>query len=208
MPAKVKPSDEELAQRCQAGDFTAFELLYTRYQRPIIAYIYQIIRNYEEAGSIAQDAFLKVFEHVGSFDVNRRFSTWFYTIARNVAIDYLQSRRRQVMVSFTDLDRRRSGVNGETDSLAASLPAPVMQIDKGLAASEAKTRLAAALAELPQMYRELIELVVFQDLTYEEAAVILGGIPLGTLRSRMFHALRRMREHLEGEGGMAFEDLV
>ena len=208
MPAEVKPSDEELARRCQTGDFAAFELLYTRYQRPIVAYIYQIIRNYEEAGSIAQDAFLKVFEHVASFDASRRFSTWFYTIARNVAIDYLQSRRRQVMVSFTDYDRGRPGEKGETDSLAANLPAPAIQIDKALAASEAKIRLTAALAELPQMYRELIELVIFQERTYEEAAVILGGVPLGTLRSRMFHALRRMRDRIEREGGMALEDLL
>ncbi len=103
-------SDEQLVAQCQSGDFTAFEELYERYQRPILAYIYQITRNYDEAGCISQDVFLKVFEHVDRFDIARRFSTWFYTIARNASIDYLQSRSRKVMVTFTDLDRDADGL--------------------------------------------------------------------------------------------------
>lgn len=195
--------DEELVRRCQVGDFTAFEEIYRRYQRPILAYIYQITRNYDEAGSIAQDVFLKVFEHVDRFDINRRFSTWFYTIARNAAIDYLQARSRKVMVSFTDFDR-----DDETGSVAATASAPGEHVGSRLARGEAKERLAAALAELPQLYREIVELVVFQDKSYEEASVILGGVSLGTLRSRMFHALRRLRASLEAAGGDAGDDLL
>ena len=101
-------NDEDLVARCQEGDFTAFEVLYTRYQRPILAYIYQITRDYESSACIAQDVFLKVFEHVGSFDLKRRFTTWFYTIARNAAIDHLHSRNRRAMVTFSDLDREES----------------------------------------------------------------------------------------------------
>jgi RNA polymerase sigma-70 factor (ECF subfamily) len=195
--------DEELVRRCQVGDFTAFEEIYRRYQRPILAYIYQITRNYDEAGSIAQDVFLKVFEHVDRFDINRRFSTWFYTIARNAAIDYLQARSRKVMVSFTDFDR-----DDEAGSVAATASAPGDHVGNRLARGEAKERLAAALAELPQLYREIVELVVFQDKSYEEASVILGGVSLGTLRSRMFHALRRLRASLEAAGGDAGSDLL
>lgn len=203
MPAEADPNDEELVRRCQGGDFAAFEELYRRYQRPILSYIYQIVRNYDEAGNIAQDVFLKVFEHVASFDVNRRFSTWFYTIARNAAIDYLQSRSRKAMVSFTDLDREE-----DAGTMAATASAPAAPLDKDMSSGEAKTRLANALAELPQMYREIIELVVFQERSYEEASVILGGVSLGTLRSRMFHALRRLRDSIEREGGVRFEDLL
>ena len=196
-------TDEELVRRCQTGDFVAFEEVYRRYQRPIMAYIYQITRNYDESGSIAQDVFLKVFEHVDRFDVTRRFSTWFYTIARNAAIDYLHARGRKVMVSFTDLDR-----DDESGSMAASASSPSEPIGDRLARGEAKEKLSVALAELPQMYREIIELVVFQERTYEEASVILGGISLGTLRSRMFHALRRLRESLLAAGGSAGSDLI
>ncbi len=196
-------SDEQLVAQCQSGDFTAFEELYERYQRPILAYIYQITRNYEEAACIAQDVFLKVFEHVDRFDIARRFSTWFYTIARNAAIDYLQARSRKVMVSFTDLDR-----DDEQNGIAASAAAPLERVEGRLARTESRTLLAAALADLPQMYREIVELVIFQERSYEEASEILGGISLGTLRSRMFHALKRLRESLTAAGGAEGLDLL
>ncbi|HYE04422.1 MAG TPA: sigma-70 family RNA polymerase sigma factor [Planctomycetota bacterium] len=197
-------SDEQLVAQCQSGDFSAFEELYQRYQRPILAYIYQITRNYEEAACIAQDVFLKVFEHVDRFDITRRFSTWFYTIARNAAIDYLQSRSRKVMVTFTDLDRDDDGGSG----IAGSAAAPAENVENQLARKEANGLLTAALDDLPQMYREIIELVIFQEKSYEDASVILGGISLGTLRSRMFHALRRLRTLLEKPGGQTGDNLL
>ena len=92
--------------------------------------------------------------------------------------------------------------------MAASASSPSEPIGDRLARGEAKEKLSAALAELPQMYREIIELVVFQERTYEEASVILGGISLGTLRSRMFHALRRLRESLLAAGGSVGSDLI
>ncbi len=197
------PPDEELVQACQSGDFAAFEVLYRRYQRPILAYIYQIVRNYDEAGSIAQDVFLKVFEHVDRFDPTRRFSTWFYTIARNAAIDYLNARRRRAFVSFTELDRAE-GDNVVLNAATAS----TVPVEERLAKGEAIQHLDIALAALPQIYREVIELVVFQERSYEEASQILGGVSLGTLRSRMFHALKRLRNGLEGAGGVQESDLL
>lgn len=195
--------DELLAERCQSGDLEAFELLFGRYQRPILAYLFQIVRNYEEAACISQDVFLKVFEHVGRFDSNRRFSTWFYAIARNAAIDFLHSRRRKVMISFSDLDREE-GDDTMTQIAAGNLPRAEVLLQQ----AEAGDILRLALADLPQVYREIIELVVFQDLSYEQASAILGGISLGTLRSRMFHALRVLRRRLEIIGGGDGADLV
>lgn len=196
-------SDEQLAGRCQEGDLDAFEVLYARYQRPILAYIYQITRNYEESACIAQDVFLKVFENVGRFDTSRRFTTWFYTIARNASIDYLQSRRRRVMVSFTDLDRSEGD-----NTIAAVTPGKTPPVEARLGMSESKVMLKEAIAELPQIYREIIELVIFQELSYEEASEILGGVSLGTLRSRMFHALRHLRGSLEKVAGADGRDLI
>ncbi|HEX3134438.1 MAG TPA: sigma-70 family RNA polymerase sigma factor, partial [Planctomycetota bacterium] len=168
-----------------------------------LAYIYQITRNYDESACIGQDVFLRVFEHVGRFDITRRFSTWLYTIARNASIDYLQSRSRKVMIGFTDLDR-----DDESNSVAANAPAPGVSVETKLAKSESNKMLAEALAELPQIYREIIELVIFQELSYEDASAILGGMSLGTLRSRMFHALRRLRQILQAKGGDQGENLI
>ena len=146
---------------------------------------------------------MRVFEHVNRFDVTRRFSTWLYTIARNASIDYLQSRSRKVMIGFTDLDR-----DDESGSIAANAAAPGMSVETKLSRGESNKLLADALAELPQIYREIIELVIFQELSYEDASVILGGMSLGTLRSRMFHALRRLRQILQTRGGEQGENLI
>ena len=198
-------SDEDLVARCQAGDFTAFEVLYTRYQRPILAYIYQITRDYESSACIAQDVFLKVYEHVGSFDLKRRFTTWFYTIARNAAIDHLHRRNRRAMVTFSDLDQEDSG-SSEPSGVTAH--APGEPIENTLARQESTTALNRALGDLPQIYREIIELVIFQERSYEEASIILGGVSPGTLRSRMFHALKRLRFQLATIGGSDGRNLL
>ncbi len=202
-PPPGQDADEVLVAKCQVGDFAAFEVIYDRYRRPILAYIYQITRNYDESACIAQDVFMRVFEHVNRFDVTRRFSTWLYTIARNASIDYLQSRSRKVMIGFTDLDR-----DDESGSFAANAAAPGLSVETKLSRGESNKLLADALAELPQIYREIIELVIFQELSYEDASAILGGMSLGTLRSRMFHALRRLRQILQIRCGDQGENLI
>jgi RNA polymerase sigma-70 factor (ECF subfamily) len=196
-------ADEELIQRCQQGDLMAFEHIYRRYQRPILAYIYQIVRNYEDAGCIAQDVFMKVFERVDRFDTQRRFSTWFFTVARNACLDHLQARKRKAEVNFSTIDR----FDGDNTILSTSA-ADVPDIEETLAGQEANDQLHQALAKLPQIYREIIELVIFQEMHYADAAEILGGISLGTLRSRMFHALRILRQHLTEIGGEHGEHLL
>ncbi len=142
-PPPGQAVDEVLVGQCQAGDFAAFEVLYERYRRPILAYIYQITRNYDESACIAQDVFLRVFEHVGRFDTTRRFSTWLYTIARNASIDYLQARSRKVMIGFTDLDR-----DEETNTVAATAAAPGVSVESKLARAESNRMLSDALSEL------------------------------------------------------------
>lgn len=194
-------SDERLAERCRDGDLDAFAALYERYRRPILAYLYQIVRDYDQAACIGQDVFLKVFQRADRYDPSRRFSTWFYTVARNTALDWLQARNRRPQVGFADVD---------DDEPAAPAPADRATPEAGerLQRAEAAAAVAAALASLPQIYREIIELVVYQDMTYEAASEILGGVSLGTLRSRMFHALRLLRARLEAVAGPDGKNLL
>ena len=98
-------ADEVLMQRCQDGDYAAFEELYSRYNRPIIAFIYQMTRHADDAACIAQTAFMKLFEHRQSFDIGRSFRAWFYRIARNSTLDHIAKHRKKGHFYFTDLDR-------------------------------------------------------------------------------------------------------
>lgn len=187
-------SDERLAERCRDGDLEAFGILYERYRRPILAYLYQIVRDYDQAACIGQDVFLKVFQRADRYDPSRRFSTWFYTVARNTALDWLQARNRRPQVGFADVDDDEPNAPAPADRATP-------EVDERLQRREVAEVVARALAELPQIYREIIELVVYQDMTYEQASEILGGVSLGTLRSRMFHALRLLRERLVAVAG-------
>jgi len=195
-------ADEVIVARCQRGDYDAFAQLYERYRRPMLAYIYQITRNYDESASIAQDVFLRVFAHIDRCDVTRRFSTWLYAIARNASIDFLQARNRRVLVDFSTLDR------DEDNRIADRAPSAGDSVEAALSRREASALLHQALGELPHIYREIIELVIFQERSYEDVAEILGGISLGTLRSRMFHALRRLRTLLQTTGGKEGQELI
>jgi RNA polymerase sigma-70 factor (ECF subfamily) len=194
-------SDEQLAARCRDGDLEAFAALYERYRRPILAYLYQIVRDYDQAACIGQDAFLKLFQRADRYDPSRRFSTWFYTVARNSALDWLQARNRRPQVSFADVDEDAPGAPTPPDRLTPSA-------EERLQRRELAEVMAAAVAALPQIYREIIELVVYQDMTYEQASEILGGVSLGTLRSRMFHALRLLRGRIETIAGPEGRNLL
>lgn len=201
MADPLPANDEALVARCQSGDYAAFEELYRRHHRPIMAYIHQIVRDYDGTASIAQEVFMKVFEHLDRFDTGRRFTTWFYTIARNTALDWLQARRRHQHLPLGSDEG-----DGITD-----LPAPghgPETIEAALARSESTAVLARAIATLPQVHREIIELVAFQGLSYGEAGQILGGVSEGTLRSRMHHALRHLRLALEGVAGPDGRNLI
>ena len=199
----AKKTDEALLKRCQKGDYTAFEEVYQRYHRPILAYIYQMVQNYEDARNLTQEVFLKLFEKSESFDSKRRFSTWFYTVARHSAIDFLQSRHKRSSVNISAFE----GQDG-SNHILSSILASNTDIAKGVMSKEAGDYLRQALQRLPVIYREIIELVVFQDCTYSQASEILDGISEGTLRSRMFYALKLLREQLTSVGGYHGENLI
>ena len=185
----IDATDEALAGACQGGDYVAFETLFQRWHRPMLSYLYQITRDYDEAACVAQDVFLRVFEQIGRFDNQRRFSTWLYTVARNIAMDRLNARARRAMPSLDDLD--------DEDRRLPEPIAPSSAVEAVLARRESDALLTKALADLPQIHREIIELIIFQGIDYEEAGRILGGVAVGTLRSRMHHALKRLRLELE-----------
>jgi len=174
-------SDEDLMLRLQKSrDETAFNDLFARYRGPIISYIYRLIGNRAEAESIAQESFLRILAKADRYVYPRRFSTWFYTIARNLATDFLKKKRAVVPDDFQALS---DAVPGSDDAAAEAL----------VAAGEELGRLAQALAALPLPYREVVILRALQELSYREIADIVG-CPESTARSRMDYGLEYLRK--------------
>jgi RNA polymerase sigma-70 factor, ECF subfamily len=187
-------SDEDLMLRLQRRrEEEAFNQLFSRFRAPITSYLYRLVGNRNEAESLAQEAFLRVLEKADHYDYPKRFSTWFYTIARNLATDFLKKKRAVVPEDF----------HGLADSVVGtSAPEPPQHV----AWEEDLVQLSAALQELPVPYREVVVLRALQELSYREIADIVG-CPESTARSRMDYGLEYLRRrYRKKEGGKSASD--
>jgi RNA polymerase sigma-70 factor, ECF subfamily len=189
-PTDLKPvalgrsSDEDLMRRTQQGDRQAFSLLYERYSASVLSYLYRMMGNLEDVESIAQEVFLRAFRFAPTYRYPQKFSTWLFTITRNLAINYSRRRKRSPVRSVTELNLEGVDVSGDPYQVA-------QRATDNVEKQEEIARVLKALDDLPTDQKEVIVLGVFQDLSYAEMEEITGTKAV-TLRSRMFHGLKRL----------------
>ena len=185
-------ADAELVVRALAGREDGFEELVRRYQRPIVAYVYRMVGDYDAALDLAQEVFIKVYNSLGRYRPEFKFSTWIYRIAHNAAIDHL----RRVGASRTEeMQVEGEGGNVFEKPLASKAPSPEQETERG----ERRAEIEEVVGQLPHAYRELIVLRHSHDLSYDEIAEVTG-LPLGTVKNRIFRAREAMRELLVARG--------
>lgn len=191
-PTSKLLADAELVVRALAGREDGFEELVRRYQRPIVAYVYRMVGDYDAALDLAQEVFIKVYNSLGRYRPEFKFSTWIYRIAHNAAIDHL---RRQGAARIEEMEVE--GQEGSTfeKPLASRAPTPEQETERG----ERRAEIEEVVAQLPPAYRELIVLRHSHDLSYDEIAEVTG-LPLGTVKNRIFRAREAMRELLVARG--------
>lgn len=175
--------DRELVASAAAGHEGGFEELVRRYQRPISAYVYRMVGDYDAALDLTQEIFIKVYGSLARYRSEFKFSTWIYKIAHNCAVDHLRrnnGRERSLV----------SGFEGDTYELPieSRRPSPEQESER----RERRIEIEGVVRSLPAVYRELIILRHSQDLTYEEI-VQVTGLPLGTVKNRLFRAREMMR---------------
>jgi RNA polymerase sigma-70 factor, ECF subfamily len=170
-------TDAALVQRVLAGDTDAFGPLVDRYQRVLFTVAYRMLGNRADAADVAQSAFVKAFEKLGSYDPHYRFFSWIYRIALNECLN-LQRARRPVE---------------PLDAAGAIAPAAhdVLEV------AERRQRIQDALLRLPADYREALVLHYFAELSYDEIAVAVA-VPVKTVKSRMYSGRQRLAELLGG----------
>jgi RNA polymerase sigma-70 factor, ECF subfamily len=185
-------ADTELVVRALSGREDGFEELVRRYQRPIVAYVYRMVGDYDAALDLAQEVFIKVYNSLGRYRPEFKFSTWIYRIAHNAAIDHL---RRQGATRTEEIEVE--GPEGTTfeKPLASKAPTPEQETERG----ERRAEIEEVVAQLPPAYRELIVLRHSHDLSYDEIAEVTS-LPLGTVKNRIFRAREAMRELLVARG--------
>src|SRR5258705_8779573 len=177
-------TDRDLVATAISGVEGSFEELVRRYQRPISAYVYRMVGNYESALDLTQEIFIKVYGSLGRYRSEFKFSTWIYKIAHNSAVDHLRR----------NASREQSLVKGtEGDQFEIPIESRHLTPEQESERKERRIEIEAVVRTLPSNYRELIILRHSQDLTYEEI-VEVTGLPLGTVKNRLFRAREMMRQ--------------
>ena len=183
-------NDRDLVAYAVAGADRCFEELVKRYQRPIAAYVYRMVGDYEAALDLTQEIFIKVYNSLSRYRSEFKFSTWIYKIAHNSAVDHL---RRSAT-------REQSLMTGSpVEPFELPLPSNRLSPEQESERKERRGEIEAVVKTLPTNYRELIILRHSQDLTYEEI-VEVTGLPLGTVKNRLFRAREMMRQQFLEKG--------
>ena len=183
-----RASDEELMKRTQNGDRQAYSMLYERYSASVLSYLYRMLGNVEDVESIGQEVFLRAFRFAPTYRYPQKFSTWLFTITRNLAINQSRRRRRSPVRNVTELNLEGVEMSGDPYQVAARATDNVER-------QEEIAQVLRALEDLPADQKEVIVLGVFQDLSYAEIEDITGTKAV-TLMSRMFHGLKRLARTL------------
>jgi RNA polymerase sigma-70 factor (ECF subfamily) len=192
----VSPSDHDLVRAALGGSERAFRQLVERYERGVLGLVMRIVLNREDAEDVAQEAFVKAFTKLDTFDPAYKFSNWLFKIAHNTALDALRRRGAEPSVAPAAWS-----ADAEDDPLARlpddRAPAP----DEAAADAEFRGDVERALGRLRPEYRKVIVLRHLEGMAYEDIADVLE-LPLGTVKTSLFRARRELAallpQHMPG----------
>jgi len=177
-------------QRLAGGHDAALNDLMARHARPVFQFLCRMLGNEDDANDLAQETFVRVYQHRASFKPGARFTTWLYTIAANLARNHHRWRARHPNVSL-DAESETTG-----QSIGAVLPASDPAPDSAAVATERAAAVRAAVEKLPPDMREVIILCEWQDLSAAEAAAILDTTPKA-IDNRLYRARNLLRDRLK-----------
>jgi RNA polymerase sigma-70 factor (ECF subfamily) len=180
-------SDKKLIARTRAGDLSAFECLFQKYQIQIYRTALGITGDHGMAEEILQDCFLKVYHHIDHLHGDHSLLPWLYRITVNLSYDYL--RRYKWCSWLAPLENFASCLIGADDPLVTS---PEKRIER----AELQAMVRAGIADLDVKHRVVIVLHYLQDFSLEEIAYILD-CPVGTVKSRLHYARKALKYRLE-----------
>jgi RNA polymerase sigma-70 factor (ECF subfamily) len=190
MPVQLDP-DAALMLRVKRGDRAAFTELVRKYQQPVVNFIHRSLRDETEAEDLAQNVFLQVYKSRARYKQTAKFSTWLFTIARNLCLNELRRRSRHPAESLEEThaeneDQPRHQIE---DPGVVSPPEKLLQ-------GELSQKITDAVAGLPENQRSAILLCRQEDLSYEEMAKILG-CSLSATKSLIHRGRETLKELLK-----------
>ncbi|WP_096156809.1 MULTISPECIES: RNA polymerase sigma factor [Bacillus] len=176
--------DEQLLELMAKGDQTAFEVFVHRYHAPIYQYIERLVKDSKKAEDLVQDTFIRLIKQLQQKHIPTHPKAWLYRVATNICKDYWKSAQyRSESPPADDLPIKKD----EKPS--------VIEIYEH---QETRKEILHALNHLPQTQQQIVMLRFFQDLKLKEIAEITD-LPLGTVKSNLFHALKKLKHFMEDE---------
>jgi len=174
--------DAGVVESFLGGDERAFQELVERYQTRLLNFIYRTIGDRERAEDLVQETFVRVYRHLHRFDQTKKFSTWAYTIAGNLAKNELRNRSRNPLVLFQTIKK-----HWEADNRPLEWADNTYRPDDLFRKRHLKQMVDKAVALLPEHHRMVFVLRELEGKTYEEISEITG-VNLGTVKSRLNRA--------------------
>lgn len=198
-PLEHAVSDEELMEQFGRGDATAFDALLRRHQKPVLNFIFRYVGIRAVAEDLTQDVFLRIIRRAKSYKREAKFTTWLYTIARNICVDHS---RRMVHRRAASLDHPTRRGADDTRTLGESIADRRADVAREAIGRQLGQRIREAVEGLASDQREVFLLREVAGLQFKEIADIVG-IPENTAKSRMRYALEKLRVELA-----EYEDLA
>jgi RNA polymerase sigma-70 factor (ECF subfamily) len=182
-------TDEELVAKSIGGDLESFNQLVVRWERPIYALAYRVLGREEDARDVVQESFLRAFRALPGFKGQAKFSSWLYRITLNLCRDWIRRRNRTPELQAPE------GI--DVIELAAE-QGPAESIEDLVTRKDLSRRVARAMETLSEDQRTAIILKEYEGLTFQEISDLLG-VPLSTVKTRMYQGLTVLRRELEKE---------
>jgi len=175
--------------RVQVGDMQAFEAIVLKYQKPVFNFFRKMGADRDLAEDLAQQTFLKLWKSVNNYFPKGKFSTYLFQIAKNEYINEYLKKKKRKEVSL-------NGVNGFDEDSEYQFESDDEPVEEAINRDETSEIIRKAVDKLDDKHRMVFVLVHFQEMKYAEIAEVLD-IPLGTVKTRMMHAERKLREILK-----------
>lgn len=184
----MKRDDSILVTKAKTGDGKAYDELTKLYKDAVYSIIYRMVHNKQEAEDLTQEAFIKAYNSINSFNEEYAFSTWLFKIATNNCIDFFRKRKLRTYsmdqtIQYKDDEIRQEYADNDPTA------------DNVILANEKSMTIRNAILKLPEKYRTAIVLRHNEEKSYEEIAEILD-LPLGTVKARIFRAREMLKKEL------------
>lgn len=176
-------SDEQLVMLVREGCNDAFALLVERYEKQIFALAYRLGGDYDEARDMAQESFLRVYQELPRYDVNRRFFPWLYRVAHNTCINLMHRRPKETTPLDNILDLRTDEMNREVN--------PGVSYEH----QELSDAINQALQALPENYRLPLVMKYLEGMSYQQISDQLD-LPVSTIETRLFRGRKMLKQAL------------